>query len=116
MWQTLEVKVRARSLASETPETRHPGRRGRWIFPGLVLGALLAGSPLQAQGRGEVQVTARVLPMVPSRDAAIAAAMTTDPRQTSQLFRVTRVRGHEPGRTADPKREELIVVVEFLAN
>jgi hypothetical protein len=54
--------------------------------------------------------------MVQTREAAVAAATTPDLQQTSQLFRITRARGREPGAVDTPRREEVIVVVEFLAN
>lgn len=79
----------------------------------LVLGTV---GVLQAQSQGEVQVTARVLTLVPVREAALAAAANPAAPKSSQLFRITRVRHTELPTTSTPKREELIVVVEFLAN
>ena len=86
------------------------------IATALLIAPFLSVRPLRAQGQGEVQVTAQVLPLVPTRQAALAFAADSGAVQPSHLFRITRVRRPEPLRGADLKREELIVVVEFLAN
>jgi hypothetical protein len=106
--------------------TNTPGRvspcRGRapahrpLALSAVALLLLLGARPLLGQGQGEVQVTARVLPLVQTREAAITFAANPRTLETSHLFHITRVRRPESARTADLKREELIVVVEFLAN
>jgi len=77
---------------------------------------LLSARPLEGQSRGEVQVTAQVLPLVPARQAALDFAIDPQVPQSNDLFRISRVARPQPVRAADPKREELIVVIEFLAN
>ena len=116
MWQMVEGNLRAAGRAPEETGKRDRQTCERWILLGSLLALLATGSPAEAQTQGEVQVTARVLPMVPSRDAALAAATASGVRQTSNLFRVTRLSVPAPTRIRDHKREELIVVVEFLAN
>jgi hypothetical protein len=84
--------------------------------PVLLLLFFFLAKPLQGQGQGEVQVTARVLPVEPARDAAIAVAATPGVPSEYPLFRIRRV--DLPG-TISPGRDrhdELILIVEFLAN
>lgn len=83
---------------------------------GLSLLLLLTARPVMGQGQGEVQVTARVLPLVQSREAAIDFAVNRHAPESSPLFHITRLTRPESRTTPDFKREELIVVVEFLAN
>jgi hypothetical protein len=71
--------------------------------------------PLQAQSRGEVQVTAQVLPAQPGYQALAAArAPTTTP--TNTLFRVSWARRTETPGAAAAEKNDVIVTVEFLAN
>lgn len=103
----------------------HPGEVnadiGRQVIVSVATGftALLllvaATQPLRGQSRGELQVTARVIPAEQGW-VARRAAIRPDLPQTSQLFRVTRMRRPGSPTTPDARREEQVVVVEFLAN
>lgn len=111
------------SLVKSTDGRRRTVRR--WertpLLRALAAGAVslvlvVVARPLSAQGQGEVQVTARVVPLIQTREAAIAFAANPLVPDTSHLFHITHLRRPGSARATDLKREELIVVVEFLAN
>lgn len=75
----------------------------------------LAASPLRAQSRGEVQVTAQVLPAQAGYQA-LAAARAPTATQTNTLFRVRWARRPDAPGASRAEKSSLVVTVEFLAN
>lgn len=109
-------------LEPRTSARRRPFRTGhcrptRSLAAGLAVLLLLAGAtrPLRGQSKGELQVSALVLPVEPGRQARSAAIEPTK-QGSNPLFRIRRDRRPDPMRPAGSRREELLVVVEFLAN
>lgn len=90
--------------------------------PAWVIGLLLPLSicavtePALAQFQGDVQVSARVLPLPAAREAAVKVALHGAAASPSDLFRISELRPQATDSARGPRMRKVIVVVEFLAN
>lgn len=93
-------------------------RRRRFALLGVacLLAFGFANSSAAAQDRGEVQVTARVLPLPLSGEAILRLARAETRSGSAGLFHVHRLQLPQVDSLARVGRRKVVVVVEFLAN
>lgn len=106
-----------RDPAHPAPRRASGSRRGLGLGVLIALLTVVLASPVQAQGRGDLQVAARVLEAGPSR-AALAVALGTSAGARGQaLAEISRQPAPATGDAAQlARRPRAVVTIAFLRN